>query len=228
MAWTGVKRLDSSDTNVSKYVFSNSDAVAEAVLYRYNSFEKRTVICCSTMSGCPMGCRFCGSGNYFVRNLSTAEIVGQIVHILDDRKIDTSKVEKLQFMFMSMGEPMLNFDKVATAIKILSFRYPNAALLISTSAPKVDFKELEELSAQIPQIGLQFSIHESTDEARNQLIPFKAKHTLQEKLLISGTDGSVQLADSLFSITVHTKATPPMKTPTGCASCFILIFGKPL
>lgn len=54
------KRIDSSDKNVSKYVFYLGNTVAEAVLYKYNTYEERTVICCSTQSGCPIGCRFCG------------------------------------------------------------------------------------------------------------------------------------------------------------------------
>ena len=54
--WNKIKRFDSSDTNVFKYVFTSDNAVAESVLYRYGSFEERTVICCSTMSGCPVGC----------------------------------------------------------------------------------------------------------------------------------------------------------------------------
>ena len=60
-----VKRIDSSDENVSKYVFDFGNAVAEAVLYKYPTYEDRTVICCSTQSGCPVGCRFCGAGDAF-------------------------------------------------------------------------------------------------------------------------------------------------------------------
>ncbi|MDD5882571.1 MAG: hypothetical protein PUD70_00595 [Firmicutes bacterium] len=73
-----VKRFDSSEGNVFKYVFTGKDFVAEAVLYRYGTFYKRTVICCSTMSGCPVGCKFCGTGNKFVRNLTPEEIIYQI------------------------------------------------------------------------------------------------------------------------------------------------------
>ncbi|MBQ2600525.1 hypothetical protein II582_04065 [bacterium] len=53
------KVFESSEGNVWKYVFTKDDMVAEAVLYRYNSFYNRTVICCSVMSGCPVGCKFC-------------------------------------------------------------------------------------------------------------------------------------------------------------------------
>jgi len=78
-------------------------------------------------------------------------------------------------MFMSMGEPMLNYRELAKAIRTLHEHLPEAALLISTSGPDVDYKPLEELSAEISTIGLQFSVHESTDKARNELIPFVHK-----------------------------------------------------
>ena len=71
------KVFESSEGNVFKYVFTTDDAVAEAVLYRYNSFYDRTVICCSVMSGCPVGCTFCGTGRQFIRNLTSKEIVYQ-------------------------------------------------------------------------------------------------------------------------------------------------------
>jgi adenine C2-methylase RlmN of 23S rRNA A2503 and tRNA A37 len=56
------KRFDSSEGNVWKYVFDFGNAVAEAVLYKYESFYKRTVLCISVQSGCPVGCKFCGTG----------------------------------------------------------------------------------------------------------------------------------------------------------------------
>jgi 23S rRNA (adenine2503-C2)-methyltransferase len=170
-----VKRFDSSDTNVAKYVFSNDDAVVEAVLYKYPTYEERTVICCSTMSGCPVGCRFCGTGDYYVRNMKADEIVFQVDSMLFDKNIDASQIQRFQIMFMSMGEPMLNFKELEKAIRILNEKYPQAALLISTSAPDVSYDAVNRLSAEIDKVGLQFSVHESTDEARNKLVPFKAK-----------------------------------------------------
>lgn len=176
-----VKRIDSTDTNVSKYVFDfDGTAVAEAVLYRYGTFEERTVICCSTQSGCPVGCRFCGAGDSFVRNLTAAEIVYQVDRLFFDRGIVPKNVKKGQIMFMSMGEPMLNFGALEVAIRVLAVSYPNFQLLVSTSAPAVSYDGIIRLSEQIPTVGLQFSVHESTDEARNKLIPFKAKLTLSE------------------------------------------------
>lgn len=177
------KVFESSEGNVWKYVFTSDDMVAEAVLYRYEDFYKRTVICCSTQSGCPVGCKFCGTGNKFVRNLTANEIVGQITTILSDKGIDdvSERGERFQIMFMSMGEPMLNWDNVEKAIRTLHFLYPNAELLLSTIAPMTEaFARLILLSKEIDKVGLQFSIHKSTDHERDKLIPYKNKFNLSE------------------------------------------------
>lgn len=168
-----VKRIDSSDKNVSKFVFENDNAIAEAVLYKYPTYEERTVICCSTMSGCPMGCRFCGTGDYFVRNLTADEISYQPIHLLEQTGVNPNQIKRLQIMFMSMGEPLLNFTELEKSLVNLHKRYPNAALLISTSAPRTfsAYERLRALSVLIPKIGLQFSVHESTDNQRKSLIP---------------------------------------------------------
>lgn len=173
MYWNNIQKFQSSDENVSKFVFKTDDAVAEAVLYKYPTYEERTVICCSTQSGCPVGCRFCGAGDNFVRSLSAAEIISQPHYLLDQTGVNPEDIKRLQIMFMSMGEPMYNFNELEKAIIALNAKYPNAKLLISTSAPKnfKAFEKLNKLSARIDAIGLQFSVHESTDEARQKLIP---------------------------------------------------------
>lgn len=179
------KVFESSEGNVWKYVFTKPDMVAEAVLYKYNDFYDRTVICCSVMSGCPVGCTFCGTGAKFVRNLKADEIVEQIENVLASKGlIDdiNEKCKKLQFMFMSMGEPMLNWNEVEKAIRILHDKFSNAQLLLSTIGCENDevFRRIINLSKEIDKIGLQFSIHKSNDEDRNQLIPFKNKMTLEK------------------------------------------------
>jgi len=178
--WNDIRKLVSSDKNVLKYVFEKDDAAVESVLYKYPTYEDRTVICCSTQSGCPIGCRFCGTGEYFVRSLSAEEIVSQPVHLLQETGVDTKNIQRLQIMFMSMGEPMMNIKNLIQAMRELHKLYPQAMLLISTSGPKVDYTSLIEVSKEIPTIGLQFSVHESTNEAREKLIPFKQKLTLEE------------------------------------------------
>ena len=179
------KVFESSEGNVWKYVFTKPDMVAESVLYKYNDFYDRTVICCSVMSGCPVGCSFCGTGHKFIRNLTAGEIVDQIRTVLTDKglidDIDV-KCKKLQFMFMSMGEPMLNWEEVERAILWLNEEFPHAQLLLSTIGVDNDetFGKIIKLSKTVEKIGLQFSIHKSNDSDRNELIPFKNKMNLQK------------------------------------------------
>jgi len=180
MVWDKIERIDSAEGNVCKFVYSHNRAVAESVLYRYPTYQTRTVICCSTQSGCPVGCRFCGAGDYFVKNLTSLEITTQVDHSLKATGVDPSTIKRLQIMFMSMGEPLLNEHGLIPAITYLYEKYPRAALLVSTIGPKIDLEWFNDLSVNIPTIGLQFSVHKSTNSARDELIPFKSKMTLEE------------------------------------------------
>lgn len=180
--WKDTKVFEDKKENVKKYVFEKEDIAVEAVLYKYPTYEERTVLCISTMCGCPIGCRFCGTGDYFVRSLSGEEIAAQAEHLLYNCLDGTEPalIKKLQIMVMSMGEPALLKDALSHAFRRLHKMFPHAALLISSSGPKVDYGWINELSIEIPTVGLQFSVHESTDEARNKLIPFEKKLSLKE------------------------------------------------
>lgn len=208
--WDKVETRQDEKENVTKYVFTKDDAVAEAVLYKYPTYKERTVICCSTQSGCPIGCRFCGAGDHFVRSLNTEEIVSQSVQLLNDIDCQPSEIEKLQIMFMSMGEPLLNLKYLIPAMEQLYVLYPNARLLISTSAPKISSKKwisLLEASIKIPTIGLQFSVHESTDESRNKLIPFENKFNLMEMAFMGHEFYNMTGRNPYFNYCAHDKNT---------------------
>lgn len=174
----------SSDENVIKFVFESKHGckgkpiAVESVLYKYNSYLNRTVICCSTQCGCPVGCSFCGTGKFFVRNLMSDEIVEQVDSVLKYVDCETGDIKKFQIMFMSMGEPFLNYENLEYAIIKLNAKYPNAQLLVSTSAPfdvmYNRFGRFIDLSRRINNVGLQFSLHESNDEERKKLIPTKS------------------------------------------------------
>lgn len=183
-----VQVFQGENPDVWKYVFEKEDACVEAVLYRYGSFEKRTVMCISVQSGCPVGCVFCGTGRSFIRNLTAEEIVAQAERIVSDVEIQTypftlnSISEKFQIMFMSMGEPMLNWDNVNQAIMTLHQEYRNADLLVSTvglNKPEVA-KSMIQTSMAIPKVGLQFSVHSGFDARRNGIIPFAGKLDLRQ------------------------------------------------
>ena len=110
--------------------------------------------------------------------MTADEIVEQPAHLLSETNVDPSEIDRLQMMFMSMGEPLLHWAHLEEALRVLHQRYPTAALLISTSGPDVNYAPLRQLSVEIPTIGLQFSVHETTDAARDALIPFKRKLSL--------------------------------------------------
>jgi 23S rRNA (adenine2503-C2)-methyltransferase len=179
-----VKKFDGKEGNVWKFVFDFGDAIAEAVLYKYQSFGERTVLCISVQSGCPVGCKFCGTGKKFVRNLTSEEIQYQVTRVLLEMNLTDciKNCRKFQIMFMSMGEPFLNYFEVEKAIISLNMWHPNAQLLVSTMGPKKPqfFGDFIKLSHKINKVGLQFSVHEAIEEKRNLLIPFKDKLTLRE------------------------------------------------
>ena len=181
-SWKEVEAVKGSDENVLKFIFKKDDAIAEAVLYKYPTYQDRTVMCVSTQSGCNMGCTFCGTGKFFNRDLTNIEILEQIFYMEDYAGIQLSNCDKVQLMFMSMGEPLLNMGNMTDTLISLYALYPEAQLLISTSAPKTKYgwEEFMIAAETIPAIGLQFSVHESTDEARNKLMPIKAKLSLEE------------------------------------------------
>lgn len=178
--WENVEVKESG--NVTKFIFTQDDAIAEAVLYRYPTFEERTVMCISTQSGCQMGCTFCGTGKFFVRDLNWDEIIYQVSYMAKHYSISLNDVEKLQIMVMSMGEGVNNAYELSRAFNYLYNHYPRAQLLISTAAPKTEsgWRQVMYTAETISTVGLQFSVHASTDEERNKIMPMKAKLTLEE------------------------------------------------
>lgn len=204
---SNTKIFESKDTNVKKFVFEydNPKGIAEAVLYRYGSYQKRTVICCSVMSGCPVGCTFCGTGKFFIRNLASKEICEQVMKCLETIDCETKDIEKFQIMFMSMGEPFMNYDNLEQAIINLNRTYPNAQLLVSTSAPIGSYKYLSrfiQLSKEIDKVGLQFSVHETTDENRRKLIPTETC-TLQQIATFGNTWAAFVGRKPFYNYCVH-------------------------
>lgn len=180
--WNTIEELQSSDTDVKKYIFKKDDAIAEAVLYKYGTYEKRTVMCISTQTGCQMGCTFCGTGKFFGRDLTHREIIHQVQYMVSKNNIDTNSIDNFQIMVMSMGEPVNNADNLRDSFDYFHRNHPNAKLLISTSAPStaVGWMKVMQMAVDIPTVGLQFSVHADTDEKRDKIIPMKAKLSLEQ------------------------------------------------
>lgn len=163
-------------SNITGYVFESVDLGIGK-----GGRGERRVQCISVQSGCPVGCRFCGTGNYFLGNLTSEEIVDQVIQMNEYyAELEPSQSDLYQIMFMSMGEPAFNCRNVHKATEELKMFYPYHQPLISTvGITNKAFYDWLEIGEEV-NLGLQFSVHASTNEHRDELIPFKRKDTLEE------------------------------------------------
>jgi len=179
-----VRVLGSRDTT-RKFLFRLADGnLIESVLIPaspalYGEKSDRRTICISTQVGCAYGCKFCASGlEGFSRNLDPNEIVDQIV------AVETQGGEKIDnIVFMGMGEPLANFDRVMRAIRIINARWGLGIgarhITVSTSGLAPQIKKLAD---EPLQIRLAVSLHGATDEVRNQIMPINRKYNIETLL----------------------------------------------
>ena len=139
--------------------------------------NERWMIGISCMSGCPVRCKFCATGQLKkYRNLTADEMVAQVEFIINKNPdYDPTKSKEFKINYTRMGEPALNLEEVKKAIKIIDAKYPNVHHYISTIGIRgTDFSFIKD------NITLQISLHSFIDENRNWLIPFKNKLTIEE------------------------------------------------
>lgn len=142
----------------------------------YTDRSERWMIGVSCMSGCPVGCKFCATGQLKkYRNLNYDEIVSQVdeMNNKSDFKFGESKENKINYT--RMGEPFLNIENVKRAIEIIDSKYDNVHHYVSTIGIRgSDFSWVKG------NITLQISLHSLNEERRNELIPFKNKMSIEE------------------------------------------------
>ena len=146
--------------------------------------ENRGTLCVSSQVGCTLNCSFCAAGQQgFNRNLSLSEIIGQLW--LANRLLRRDpKGERVitNVVFMGMGEPLLNFDMVVSAIRLmlndLCYGLSWRRITVSTAGlvPKLD-----DLRAACP-VSLAVSLHAPNDALRNELVPLNRKYPIRELL----------------------------------------------
>jgi 23S rRNA (adenine2503-C2)-methyltransferase len=166
----------SSDGTLKAALHTRDGAVLEAVAIPE---EDRTTLCVSTQIGCPLACSFCATGALGLgRNLSTAEIVDQLCRmreLLPERRITN-------VVFMGMGEPLLNLAAVVEAVRTLQhpkgFALAPRRVTVSTSGV---VPRIAELLAAVP-VNLAVSLHATTDELRDVLVPLNKRFPLAELL----------------------------------------------
>ena len=145
--------------------------------------DDRGTLCISSQVGCTLTCSFCHTGTQkLVRNLTVAEITGQIMLAMDElgEWPATQDGRKLtNIVLMGMGEPLFNYDHVATAMRITmsneGIGLSKRRITLSTSGvvPEI-FRTGEELG-----VNLAISLHAVRDELRNELVPINRKYPLE-------------------------------------------------
>ena len=142
----------------------------------------RGTLCVSSQVGCGLNCQFCSTATQgFNRNLSTAEIIGQVWVASKHLGNKTHLNRKLtNVVMMGMGEPLLNFDNVVRAMSLmrddLGFGLANKRVTLSTSGlvPMIDRLAVES------DVALAVSLHAPNDALRTELIPLNKKYPLAE------------------------------------------------
>ena len=169
-----LKKQESSD-GTKKYLLDVLDGNAiETVLMKYHHGN---TICVSSQIGCKMGCKFCAStGIKFIRNLSSGEIVEQILTVEKDSGEKISNV-----VFMGIGEPLDNYDNVIGAIRIINnpkgLNIGARHISVSTSGlvPKI-----YDLAKENIQCTLSISLHSSNNEKRSEMMPVNKRYNIEE------------------------------------------------
>ena len=210
---------DSIDGTVKWLFASGSGQAVEAVFIPQ---RERGTLCISSQVGCALDCAFCATGAQgFNRNLSAAEIVGQVWHANQTLpRRSNGEFAVTNVVFMGMGEPLANYRNLVPATQLLlsdlAYGLSRRKVTVSTSGivPHID-----RLGDEC-NVALAVSLHAANDELRNRLVPINKIHPIAELLdacwrytekhanrfitfeyvMLRGVNDSLQLADELADL----------------------------
>jgi 23S rRNA (adenine2503-C2)-methyltransferase len=177
-----VSRHDSADGTI-KWLFDvGAGDVIETV---FIPEADRGTLCISSQAGCAVGCRFCSTGHQgFSRNLTTAEIIGQLWYAEHFLRKHLGKTERVisNVVMMGMGEPLQNYGQLLPALRVMlddhAYGLSRRRVTVSTSGvvPMMD-----RLAQDCP-VALAVSLHAPEDELRSNLVPLNKKYSIAELL----------------------------------------------
>jgi 23S rRNA (adenine2503-C2)-methyltransferase len=172
------ERVSPSDSTRKLLVRLRDGLSVETVLMKDGA---KATVCVSTQVGCALECAFCATGRMgFVRNLTAGEIVGQVLVTRPSTGGNAAR-ERVNIVFMGMGEPLANCPSLFKAIKILND--PNGAavgarrMTVSTAGLPPGIKRLRSLGLQV---GLAISLNAATDELRSRLMPINKRYPIKQ------------------------------------------------
>jgi 23S rRNA (adenine2503-C2)-methyltransferase len=181
-------RDSTASDGTRKWLFDVGSSAVDAV---FIPDDKRGTLCVSSQAGCALDCAFCSTGKQgFNRNLSTAEIIGQLRYADRALKADMGTVGRTlggvqpvtNVVMMGMGEPLANIDAVVPALELMlddnAYGLSRRRVTVSTSGmvPQID-----ELSQRCP-VALAVSLHAPTDALRDVLVPINKRYPIKELL----------------------------------------------
>ena len=177
-----ISQLDAEDGATKLLLKGKKNQIFETVILRY---KDRTSLCVSSQVGCKLACNFCQTGKLgFFRNLESSEIIAQFLLAQKILKEEGKRLSHI--VFMGMGEPLDNFDRVVESINLLTkpecYGLSARKVTLSTSGitPKID------LLSQKVRASLAISLHATNDPLRSELMPINKKYplaSLKESLL---------------------------------------------
>jgi len=173
-----VSQHDSSDGTRKWAIRVEGGGLVESVLIPAG---KRATLCVSSQVGCSLDCSFCSTGKQgFQRDLSAAEIIGQVwlaIKSYDAFQSGNGRIVT-NVVMMGMGEPLLNFDNVVTAMDLmledLAYGLSKRRVTLSTSGVVPALDRLAEVS----EVSLAVSLHAPNDALRSQLVPINRKYPI--------------------------------------------------
>ncbi|GAA0589910.1 23S rRNA (adenine(2503)-C(2))-methyltransferase RlmN [Caenispirillum bisanense] len=174
-----------SEDGTRKWLMRFADGKEAETVYIPDMDQTRGSVCISSQVGCTLTCKFCHTGTQLlVRNLSSAEIVGQFMAARDSYGEWPSPTDESRLLsnivMMGMGEPLYNYDNVVKALKILvdgdGIALSRRRITLSTSGV---VPEMYRLGADI-NVNLAVSLHAPTDEIRSRIMPINKKYPLAE------------------------------------------------
>lgn len=191
---TEVKRLQTDNGDTIKFLWRLFDgALVESVLMRYTG---RITLCISSQAGCGMNCPFCATGQAgLTRNMSAGEIVDQIVRAnaaIAKGELGGSKAKMkdapervTNIVFMGMGEPLANYDRVMKAVRTMIAPQPEglgmSARGITVSTVGL-VPAIQKLADENVPVTFALSLHAPDDELRDELIPINSNWKVDDAL----------------------------------------------
>ncbi len=190
---TEIKRLQTDKGDTIKFLWRLFDgALVESVLMRYPG---RITLCVSSQAGCGMNCPFCATGQAgLTRNMSSAEIVEQIVRAnraiangeLGGKRAGETTLERVSnIVFMGMGEPLANYNRLMRSIRCMVEPQPNG---LGMSARNITVSTvglapgIARLADENLPLTFALSLHAPDDELRDELIPVNSRWKVDEVL----------------------------------------------